>query len=373
MKVLLIGGTGILSTGVCKEALDRGIQIITVNRGHRKEFLDNRAYNIEADIRNEDVHELKKKINITNFDVVVDFISYTPQQLKKTLEVIKDNCRQFIFISSATVYKEVDGEHEYIENDDIHNDNWDYCKQKTLCEELLGNKTWKFEYTIIRPYVTYGQTRIPFQICPLKYYSLLNRIKNNKPVIMVDSEIKCTLTNVKDFSVAAVDLFMNSGAYGEAFHITSNYRYKWDEVFNIIEKNLDMSTQLLKVPMGFLESIKDVGFDINELRGDKNRNMIFDNNKIKEVCPNFRGDISFEEGVKDSILYFKDSKNQLVDYIWEGRIDRVVNKYFKNNNIKRKYSLKSNKEKITFENRMKYIIGNNEVLYSIAKRIKGKK
>lgn len=373
MKVLLIGGTGILSTGVCKEALDRGIKIVTVNRGHRKEFLDNRACNIEADVRNEEVELLKKKINITNYDVVVDFISYTPQQLKKTIEVIKDNCKQFIFISSATVYQEVEGEHEYIESDDIHNDKWQYCQQKTLCEELLNNNIWQFQYTIVRPYITYGQTRIPFQICSLKYYSLLNRIKNNKPVIMVDNDIKCTLTNVKDFSVAMVDLFMNPNAYGEAFHITSNYRYKWEDVFLIIEKNIDESTLLLKLSMGFLESIKDVGFDIAELKGDKARNMIFNNNKIKNVCRNYNGNISLEEGIKESILYYANPEHQLVDYIWEGKIDRIVNKYFKVNNINRKCSMSNNKEKISLTNKLKYLVGNNEFLYVIAKIIKGKK
>lgn len=77
MKILLLGGTGILSSAVCDLALKKGMNVTTVNRGKRKEFLRDQADNIVADIRNESVDLLKEKICFQYYDVVVDFISYT--------------------------------------------------------------------------------------------------------------------------------------------------------------------------------------------------------------------------------------------------------------------------------------------------------
>ena len=192
MKILLLGGTGILSSAVCDLALKKGMNVTTVNRGKRKEFLRDQADNIVADIRNESVDLLKEKICFQYYDVVVDFISYTKEQLTKTISIIENSCEQLIFISSATVYKKLDDAHIYIEDDSIDNDKWKYCIEKAECERFLNEGKWSFKFSIVRPYITYGKTRIPFQIVPLKYYTLLNRIKNNKPILFVDKKAICT-------------------------------------------------------------------------------------------------------------------------------------------------------------------------------------
>ena len=95
------------------------------------------------------------------------------------LDVVSNKCKQYIFISSATVYKEKNN-HHYIESDEIGNDKWDYCLEKSECEWYLKNhrETLGCQYSIIRPYVTYGKTRFPFQIAPIEYYTIINRIMN---------------------------------------------------------------------------------------------------------------------------------------------------------------------------------------------------
>lgn len=371
MKILLLGGTGILSSAVCDLALKKGMNVTTVNRGKRKEFLRDQADNIVADIRNESVDLLKEKICFQYYDVVVDFISYTKEQLTKTISIIENSCEQLIFISSATVYKKLDDAHIYIEDDSIDNDKWKYCIEKAECERFLNEGKWSFKFSIVRPYITYGKTRIPFQIVPLKYYTLLNRIKNNKPILFVDKKAICTLTNVNDFAVGVVGLFNNPNAYGEAYHITSNYCYTWKNVFEIIERAIGGDSKAIEIPLSDLSKIHNLGFEIEELYGDKARNMRFDNSKIKNAVKEYQGNISFEEGIKESILFFDNPKHQIIDYIWEGRVDRIINIYSKKHNLYLKSDLKLNKEKISFVNKIKYYIGRYEVLYLPAKWIKG--
>lgn len=370
MNVLLIGGTGILSTEVCRAALELGMEVTVINRGRRKEFLNQGAVHVTADVRKDDARTLREKTGGKQFDVVVDFISYCPEQLRKSIDAFGNYCKHFIFISSATVYKEADGSHLYTEKDDIHNDKWKYCADKAACEELLSNGSWPFAYSVIRPYVTYGKTRIPFQIIPLKYYTLLNRIKNGKPVIAANKSVVCTLTHVKDFAVGAVGLFNNPEAFGEAVHITSNYRYSWERVAEILGNHLGVRPRLIELDMEFLRSVSDPGFELEELEGDKARNMLFDNTKIKRLSPRFTGDIPFEEGVKEALAFFSEPGRQTVDYLWEGRIDRLLHIFYIENRInydKADCSLRGNKEKISVKGRILYGIGRYELLYTIAK------
>lgn len=93
------------------------------------------------------------------YDVVIDFLIYEIQDLKEVLALIDGCFRQYIFISYATVYRGMDG--IITEETERGNDLWDYAYNKYLCEEYLKkyfrDKESTF-YTIIRPYVTYGNT-----------------------------------------------------------------------------------------------------------------------------------------------------------------------------------------------------------------------
>jgi len=373
MNVLMIGGTGILSTDICKHAIEKGFHVVTLNRGKRKEFLNPQATNIIADIRKDESSVLKKKINFIKYDVVIDFISYNKAQLQKTLELITDNCKQFIFISSATVYEEKEAFHRYRESDSIHNRKWDYCIHKAECEEYLSQREWPFFITIVRPYITYGKTRIPFQIVPLKYYTLINRIKNNKYILMSNKDAVCTLTNTKEFAIAVTGLFGNEKAYGQSVHITSDCEYTWSKVADILGDCLHKEVSLLDIPIKYLENLTNPGFEIEELKGDKSRNMIFDNTKIKGLVPEFKGNTAFEQKAGECIEFYCKKQHQIVDYIWEGRIDRIICRYSKYKHLnleKKKYSLSGNKEHIGIKNRFMYYVGRYEILYSSAKKIK---
>ncbi len=179
MKVLLIGGTGILSTDIVKEALNQNYDVYVVNRGHRN--TDNRVKVIIGDIRK--VKQIQQKIENLYFDVVIDFLSFNEKQLKNTLEIFNQKCDQFIFISSATVYRKTKKGELITEKTELKNEEWDYAVNKIKCEKFLRENYEKTGqcYTIIRPYVTYSNRRIPFAIIPpTQQWTLANRILNRK-------------------------------------------------------------------------------------------------------------------------------------------------------------------------------------------------
>ncbi len=346
MKILFIGGTGRLSTDVAKLSLKKGNEVYLLTRGSkdRKKFIDSKYKMLYADIRN--VEECKKVLSDLFFDVVVDFLTFDKNQLLNTLSIIEKHYKQYIFISSATVYEKKNEKEIISEKTKIGNSKWEYAYKKYECEKEICDyfSNSNAYYTIVRPYVTYNETRIPYPIVPQDSkmeYSIIKRVVDGKAIPTINGgKINTTITNTKDFAVGIVGLFNNEKAYGESFHITSDEPVCWDDVLNIMGKY-------------YQKEIKKVNFSVHDfskkyplykeiLEGDKGHEMRFNNDKIKNTVKGFSINISLEDGIKETLRFYEDNKEfQKVDYYWYGRIDKICKdtkeKLFPNSNEKLKY------------------------------------
>ena len=325
MKILILGGSGILSTDFTKKVLDSGDSVTIVNRGKRKAFIDPRAKLLVADLRQESEKALSQKLATQEYDVVVDFLSYNVDHLRKNLNIIRSKCKQYIFISSATAYKKCSEDEIITEKTPVGNQKWDYAYQKALCEQYLEKEN--IDYTIIRPYVTYGDSRIPFQIIPDgAHYTLLQRIKEEKPVILLDDgRAVCTLTHTTDFAEVLYRLLLNAKAYRQAFHITNSCTYTWKEVYETLCRILEKPTNVISV------SLEDVKKYLPEyypsLSGDKGTNMQFDNSKVMQAIGEYQFAVDLEAGLRRSVAYYETHENmQRIEFRWDGKVDYCIQK-----------------------------------------------
>lgn len=374
MKVLLIGGTGILSTDIGEESLNRDYDVYIINRGHRNSSVDKRVKIIIGDIRN--TEQIKKKLEKEKFDVVIDFLSFNKKQLENTLSIFKDKCDQFIFISSATAYRDTKRGELITEIVKLRDDGWDYAKEKIECEELLKEnyKKNKQSYTIVRPYITYSKRRIPFVIIPDEQWTLANRILMEKPILLWDGgKAVCTLTYTKDFAKGIVGLFKNPKAYQEDFHITTDYTLTWREAVEDIGKAIGKKPVIAEVPseyiIKYLTEYKDMLYGIGIV------DRIFDNTKIKEAVPDFKAQTKFEDGIRETIKYYNEHPEmKIVNYSWDARIDGLIDKYYKSikkkDYDKTKLTLKSYKNKLDIKQKIKYLSARNIDLYNLLKKAK---
>lgn len=331
MDILIIGGSGILSTDFTKKCLDEGNAVYIVNRGTRTHFIDSRAHLIKADLRNESQYVLKDKIfnKRQSFDIVIDFLSFNPDQLKHTLSIIAGKFIQYVFISSATVYKKHSEDEVLTEQSELGNDTWDYAYNKYLCENFLNRSS--INYTIIRPYVTYGRNRIPFPIIPESQYTLLARIVAGKPIIMFEEgRAICTLTHTIDFANTLYELLLNKNAYKEAFHITSGCEQTWFDVYNMLCDILDRKPNICSLNRTQIRKYMPEFYEI--LVGDKGTNMRFNNDKIaKAIGHPVYNNISLKEGLKQSVDFFMSNYYmQKIDYKFDGECDYLVAKLANN-------------------------------------------
>lgn len=365
MKVLIIGGTGILSMEVCK-AVAKDNEVYCINRGNKKELNTPNVNTIIANIR--DTEDVKNKIKDIEFDVVIDFLSYNLEQLKNTLMILENRMKHYVFISSATAYLKKD-ENEIIDEDTtpIGNPLWEYALNKVKCEEYIRSLK-DLNYTIIRPYVTYGKNRIPFAVISEgNYWALANRILLGKPIIMWDDgEAICTITHSSDFAEAVKCMLLNEKAYGEAFHITSTEQLRWKDVLAGIEKALGKKANVIYMPSTYIE--ENMPMYKGTLLGDKATNMRFSNRKLKEFLPEFECKIKFDDGIKDTIDFYRNNKfMRAVDYKWDALMDRMIIRYYKENSIKydrKLFRCTNYEEKPSFKDRLKHAIFRNKNLYT---------
>lgn len=372
MNILILGGSGILSTDFTKTCLDMGNVVYTLNRGNRTHFIDPRVKLIKADLRNEPENVLREKIfkEIPSYDVIVDFLSFIPDHLKRTLSILNGQFIQFIFISSSTAYKKKCEDEILTEQSEIGNKKWDYAYNKYLCEEFLRKSS--INYTIIRPYVTYGKNRIPFPIIPGDQYTLLARIMANKPVIMFEQgDAICTLTHTEDFAKTLYELLLNEKAYKEAFHITSTSEQTWLEVYTILCELLNRKPNICSLDRAETEKYMPEFYEI--LVGDKGTNMRFDNTKVSNaIGHSVYNTVSLRDGLKQSVDFFmNNSYMQKIDYKFDGECDYIAAKISKQKCCILESPMRRNKD-VLYYHIMRFPLANYLVRAKRAKKMDSK-
>lgn len=323
MKVLFIGGTGIISTACAELCVERGIELYLLNRGKSARPIPAGAKLIIADYRNP--AEVNAAIGDIQFDSVVDWIAYVPEQVQYDIDFFKNRTKQYIFISSASAYQTPPKKLPVTELTPLENPVWQYSRDKIACENLLKRvyKSDKFPAAIVRPSHTYDKMSLPFQ----ERYTLIDRMRKSKKIIVHgDGTSLWVLTHSKDFAKGFVGLLGNEAAVGEVFHITSDELLSWNQIVQYFADDIGVKSDIVHVPSEVIARYhKDWG---DSLLGDKMHSMIFDNSKIKKFVPNFKATIPFSEGVKEIMAWYDaDPARQKVDPEMDKLIDRIIEDY----------------------------------------------
>ena len=358
MKILLLGGTGVLSTPVMLSALDRGFEVYIANRGNRRKLIPPQVKLIQCDVRS--TAAFSEALASYRFDVVMDFLSYTKEQILHTLSVIADKTDQYIFVSSCCAYDRrlfVDKE---ITDADTPTGNplWNYGENKLECEKELYKSFSHLFFTIVRPYITFGNTRIPYGITPASTFhgTILFRIKNNKPLfVWDDGKAMTTITHTQDFARCVTALFQNNEAKQKAFNIVGDHRISWKDFIRTFEEVLERPISTVNIPSEF--AAKTLPSQAGILLGDRALDARFDNHLLKAAVPSFHDTISLKDGLKQTVDYYA-TNNYLngIDYSWDGMIDRLIAKWFHHSKEKNPYPLHfvDYMNSATFRNRLQY-------------------
>lgn len=320
MKVLFIGGTGILSAAAAALAVERGVDLTLLNRGETTRPVPAGAEVLIADARDDDA--TRSALAGRRFDAIVEFIAYTPAHIEADLRRFHEHTDQYVFISSASAYQTPPARLPVLESTPLANAYWRYSQNKIACEDLLvrAYREQGFPITIVRPSHTYDERSLPFD----HGYTVVDRMRRGAPVVVHgDGSSLWVLTHTRDFAVGLVGLLGNPHAIGESFHVTSDELLSWDQIYETVAKAAGASADIVHVASDVIAAF-DPAWGAR-LLGDKARSMIFDNAKIKATVPEFVAKTPFARGAEEILAWFDaDPARQRVDDAADALMDRLV-------------------------------------------------
>lgn len=323
MKALFIGGTGNISASCVELCLARGIEVTVYNRGQRECTFSRPVKSIVGD-RNDLAH-LRQVADEGHYDVVADFIGYTPAEAEVDVAAFVGKVGQFIYISSVAAYQKPPNHYFMNESTPLYNPYWKYAQDKIACEGIM-NRAYReqgFPITIVRPWHTYGQTRIPCAVGGAGY-TVVDRMRKGLPIVCHgDGESLWGLTHSDDFAVGFVGLMGNQKAIGEAVHITTEEILTWNQIYRTFARAAGGVANLVHLSSELIFRLyPEAG---TPLLGDLAYSSVYDNSKIKRLVPEYSPRIRLAEGIARSIAWFDaDPKRRVVDPKINAMLDDLV-------------------------------------------------
>jgi nucleoside-diphosphate-sugar epimerase len=321
-RILFLGGTGVISAACVRLAADRGHAVTVLNRGRTAvRDLPDGVEALTADLRDADA--VDAALGDRRFDVVAQFMAFTPDQVDADIERFAGRTRQYVFVSSASAYQKPPASVPVTESTPLKNPFWEYSRQKIACEDRLvrAYRDADFPMTVVRPSHTYDDTKLP----TLGKWTDIARMRAGRPVVVHgDGTTQWTLTHSEDFAVGFVGLLGRPEAIGNAYTITGDSAPTWNQVYRWLALAAGVEQpQLVHVASETIAAaVPELG---PGLVGDKAHSMIFDTSKLRALVPEFRTTIPYSLGAERTIAWYDSHEEaQQVDRDLDVRFDELV-------------------------------------------------
>lgn len=296
-SVLYIGGTGQISLPCVEQSVAAGHTVSVFNRGQHGEPLPGGVEAITGDMKDAAAYgELGRR----RFDVVCQFMAFTPDQIARDIATFRGRAGQYIFISSASVYEKPPSHYVTTEKTPTVNPYWPYSQQKIACEALLKDEA-QMPWTIVRPSHT---VRNGLPTMMNEGDIIAHRMLAGKPVLVAgDGSTPWTLTRSRDFAAPFIRLFGKPAALGTDFHITADLAQTWDGIYRAIARGLGVEPRIVHVPTDTLVRYRHDWE--GPLVGDKTWTALFDNSKVKAVAGDFTCATDIDTILEEPVAHVK--------------------------------------------------------------------
>jgi nucleoside-diphosphate-sugar epimerase len=326
MKILFLGGTGIISTACTQRAVARGFDVTLLNRSKRDVIAGTRQ--IVSDINSAGI---AAALADESWDAVVDFIAFDAEAIEQRLALFRGRVGQYVFISTASAYQKPLTHYLITESTPLANPFWDYSQKKIAAEDRLmrAYRDESFPITIVRPSLTYGDMVVPLVLNSwTQSFTAIARLRAGKPLVVPGDGLSLwTITHNTDFAKALVGLLGHPGAIGHAVHITSDEALTWNQIFQSTAEAAGVaSPRLVHIASDFIAACFPE--TKGTLLGDKSHSAVFDNTKIKRLVPDYVATMRFRDGIAQTVRAFDaDPRRQTIDAAAEARWDRLIAAY----------------------------------------------
>ena len=211
MKVLILGGTGVISRAIVEGLLNANHEVALFNRGNNPLSFKGEIQQITGDRL--DREAFKRKFKKEKFDAVIDMLCFNEADARSTIETFGNNTNQIVICSSIAAYKRPYKTVPTVESEEeLHDDPvFSYAFQKAEVERYLNNVIRKdnLPVTIIRPSLTYGSGAVNIGVLR-QNYGVVDRIRKGKPLVMFgDGSTSWCWTFAPDLAKAFIGVLGN--------------------------------------------------------------------------------------------------------------------------------------------------------------------
>ncbi|WP_243074423.1 SDR family oxidoreductase [Microbacterium sp. SS28] len=320
-SVLFIGGTGTISSSCVAAAVRKGFDVTVLNRGSGRRDLPDGVREIIGDVRDPD--SLTNAIGDAEYDVVAEFLAFTPEHVTTDLDLLEGRMGQYIFISSASAYDKPPRSVPVTESTPLRNPFWQYSRDKIACEDLLvaAYRDRGLPVTIVRPSHTYDRGLLP----TMGHWTDIARMRAGKPVVVHgDGTTLWTLTHARDFAVGFTGLLGQTTAIGEAYTLTGDHAPSWNQIYRWLADAAGVSEpEFVHIASETIAAFRPEAGP--GLLGDKSHTALFDNSKIKALVPEFGTTIRYEEGAREAVAHHDANPElQKIDADQDAAFDRMI-------------------------------------------------
>lgn len=295
-KILIMGGNQFVGKEIVKNFLEKDYIVYVLNRGTRKNIEG--VFFLKADRNNYiETENILKNIEV---DIIVDVSAYTEEQVDILQKVMKDRFKQYVLISSASVYNSIESAPVNEESETGENLIWgDYAKNKYLAEQktIENSNLYNFKYTIYRPFYIYG---IGNNLDRENYF--FSRIKYDLPIYIPSKNNIIQFGYVEDLALAIESSINNSDFYNQIFNISGDEYVTMSEFIEICAKVINKKTTIKYVDTEKSQIKVRDWFPFREV------NLFGDISKLENT--GFRNTFSLVQGLEKTYKY--NDKNNLI-------------------------------------------------------------
>lgn len=324
MKVLILGGTGVISREIVQQLLERHDEVMIYHRGQRNIEFSREVEYIKGDRHDEQA--LASMVQHRSFDAVIDMICFNEEDARSSVNIFKQCSNQLIVCSSVAAYQRPFRSIPTREEAEVLIDHpaFLYGYHKAEMERYLQTVTAQndIHVTIIRPSLTYGIGSANVGVLR-QNYGIVDRIRKGKPLVMFgDGTTPWNFTFASDLAKAFIGAIANARTFGQAYHATNGDLHYWQDLYLEFGRILGIEPNIVHVPTALL-SIAAPQLCAH-LEDEKKYPSIYDNRKVSRDIPSFRPHISLRNGLEMLLSWYEETGQQ-VDQEKDALEDQLVN------------------------------------------------
>lgn len=301
MRVLIIGGTGLISSAITPRLLERGDAVTLYNRGQSEVRFSGTPTFLHGDRRDYAAFEAQMA-EAGTFDCVIDMVGYVPEDAESVVRAFRGRIGQFLFCSTACVYGGP-AQRYPIREDEPRRPTGTYGADKARIEDILmqAHERGDFAVTILRPSQTYGEGgTIVHSLGWSTTY--IDRIRKGKPVIVHgDGQSLWAACHIDDVAQGFIGAMGNPKAYGRCYNLTGEEWMTWNQYHEGVAAALHAPPpRLVHIPTDLLGRLAPqrarISVEIFQYPG------IFDNQAAMQDL-GFRYTVPWVEGVRRTVAW----------------------------------------------------------------------